>query len=42
MHLRAYLAKLLFVDAGNRQSRLILLNISFGRQAFGFGFDAFR
>ena len=42
VHLRAHLAKLLFVDAGNRQSRLILLNISFSRQALGFGFDAFR
>src|SRR6266496_1797127 len=42
VHFRAHLAEPLFVDAGNRQSRLILLNISFGRQAFGFGFDAFR
>src|SRR6266851_6413238 len=41
MHLCAYLTEFLLINTGNRQSRLILLNTSLGRQTLGLCFDAF-
>src|SRR5262245_46179235 len=35
VHLRADLAEFLLINSRNRQRRLILLNVSFGRQTFG-------
>src|SRR5216683_5660526 len=41
MHLCAYLTEFLLINTGNRQSRLILLNTSLGRQTLGLCVDAF-
>src|SRR5437773_7644057 len=41
MHLCTHLPEFLFVDSGNCQRSLILLNASLGREALGFSFDSF-
>ena len=42
MHLCAHLPESLFVDTGNGQRRLILLDAALGGQTLGLGFDPLR